>query len=475
MKVSLAPLLKSRHKLPVIVRLAKDLAVVRYAPKVLPAAVPFLNPIDAICEEPPPRFMWSTHYILIALFFILILAAALTRVDTVVVGGGALTTEQPLIPVQAIDRGIVREIRASAGDVVHKGQVLAVLDPTFALADLDTLKSQERAARARIARLEAELSGKPMVLGAQPTQDDLLEADLYRQRQDQVTSRLRVFDEEVKGIEADIRTAESERDSLTKQLVYAKELEAMRRELYQTQNGSKINFLDAQSTLVKTEGDYQSAVNRLAERQHSLESKRAERQNFIDDWRKQETEGLVSARGEAERVHEALAKASLMNDLVIVTAPADGVVLDVAKRSTGSIVSAAEQLFSIVPANQPLVADIEISSADIGYIKAGDQVVVKVQAFPYQRHGWLKGRLLYISEESYPTQGKAGEDGQAPAGAVHHGRVVLESTELHNLPTGAQVIPGMTVTAEIKAGNRSVLSYFLYPLTRGFEESLREP
>ena len=475
MKASLPSLRKVKRALPAALRLAKDLAIVRYEPKVLPAAVPFLNPIDAICEQPPPRFMWSTHYILLALFLTLIAIAAFSRVDTVVLGVGSLTTQSPPITIQPIDRGIIRELRVSAGDAVKKGDVLAVLDPTFARADLDTLKAQERSARARIARLDAELGGKPMVLGAQPSQEDLLESDLFRQRQEQFNSRLRVYEEEVKRVQADLSTAESDRDSLSKQLGYARDMEAMRSELYKSQNGSKLSYLDAQTVLARTERDYQSAVNRLTERQHTLQSKEAERQNFVDDWRKQETENLVSARADAERIHDALAKASLMNDLVVVTAPADGVVLDVAKRSTGSVVSAAEQLFTIIPANEPLVADIEISSSDIGYIKAGDEVVVKVLAFPYMRHGWLTGRLLYISEESYGSGGKTSEDGAAPMGAVHRGRVALDSSTLHNLPKGAHPIPGMTVAAEIKAGNRSVLSFFLTPLTNGLGESLREP
>lgn len=474
MKASLPSLRRVRRSLPAIMRVAKDIAIVRYEPKVLPAAVRFLNPIDAICEQPPPRFMWSTHYFLLALFLSLLTIASLTKVDTVVIGVGALTTQSPPITVQPIDRGIVRELKASAGDIVKKGQVLAVLDPTFARADLDTLKSQERGAKARIARLEAELGGKPMALGDHPSQEDLLESDLYRQRQEQLTSRLRVFDEDVKRVEADISTAESDQQSLIKQLGYARDMEAMRSELYKSQNGSKLSYLDAQTTLLRTERDYQGAVNRLTERRHSLQSKQAERQNFIDDWRKQATENLVSARADADRIRDAMAKATLMNDLVVVTAPADGVVLDVAKRSTGSVVSAAEQLFTIVPANEPLVADIEISSSDIGYIKAGDEVVVKVQAFPYMKHGWMTGHLLYISEESYG--GAPGGENGAPMGAVHKGRVVLEdSSSLHNLPKGAHPIPGMTVNAEIKAGNRSVLSFFLSPLTNGLEQSLREP
>jgi HlyD family secretion protein len=108
-------------------------------------------------------------------------------------------------------------------------------------------------------------------------------------------------------------------------------------------------------------------------------------------------------------------------------------------------------------------------------------VVVKVDAFPYQRHGFLPGRLLTVSEESFPVSGMGGTDGALPkstsqgSGAAHRGRIELIKTELEEMPPGARLIPGMTVMAEIKVGSRSVLSYFLNPVTRVFGESIREP
>jgi len=465
-----------RKNLPAIRRVAKDLMVVRYEPRVLPEAIPFLNPIDQICEQPPPRFMWSSHYILFAMFCTLLVAAAFTKVDVVVIGGGTLATQSPPIVLQPMDRGIVRELLVSPGETVKKGQVLALLDPTFARADLAMVAGQERGSRAQIKRIEAELTGKPYQASANPDQDEITQMSLFQQRTEQYQARLRVFDEDIKSRQANIRTTQDDRDSLAKQLDYARQMEKMRADLYQSQNGSKLNFLDAQTLLVRTERDYQDAVNRLVEQQHDLQSKQAERQNFIEEWRGQLTESLVTARSEADRAHEALSKATLMNNLVEVTAPADAVVLDVAKRSAGSIINAAEPLFTLIPENAPLVADITVSSADIGYIKQGDEVVVKVGAFPYQRHGWLKGHLLYISEESFAMREAGGDPANTKEpGAGHRGRVILDDLHLNNLPQGARLIPGMTVSAEIKVSKRSVLAFFLLPLTKGLNESLREP
>lgn len=454
---------------------------VTYEPKVLPDAVPFLNPIDGICEEAPPRLMWSAHYIILAMFIVMLVAAFVTRVDIVVVGSGSLTTKSSPMVLQPIEQGILREIRVRPGDSVHKGQVLAVLDPTFAQADLAALNDQQQSLRAQTRRLQAELKDEAWQLGETPTRDEKVQYSLFEQRRNFYKSRLRVFDEDIERINSNIKTAEVDGASLAKQLGYAQELENMRGALLQSQNGSKLNFLDAQSLRVRTERDYQDAQNRLIEMRHALQSKQAERQSFVDDWRRQILESLASVGTEADKLTQSLAKASLINDLVMIAAPGDGVVLDVAKRSVGSIIRAAEPLVTLIPSDAPLVADIVINSSDVGHIHAGDDVVVKVDAFPYQLHGMLKGRLTYVGEESTlmndaggEAQGAAAYSGKG-AGAVHRGRVELTSDALRNLPEGAHLIPGMTISAEIKVGSRNILEFFLSPLTRDLSESLREP
>jgi HlyD family secretion protein len=120
-----------------------------------------------------------------------------------------------------------------------------------------------------------------------------------------------------------------------------------------------------------------------------------------------------------------------------------------------------------------------ITSADIGYTKIGNEVKVKVDAFPYQRHGLVEGRLASVSEASFaPGQSSASGESAGPpslGGAYHRARIELVNRDLTRLPEGARLMPGMTVAADVKVGSRTVLSYFLNPITRGLDESLREP
>lgn len=444
---------------------------------VLPEAIPFQDPVDEIMEERPPPYMRSTYYIAVLMFLTMLLVASIVKVDIVVVGTGRLMTETPPIMLQPMDRAIIREINVRPGDMVTKGQVLATLDPTFARADLASLSGQQSSLLAQIRRLDAELNDKPYEPVGAATADDLLQANLYRQRQAQYASQLRMYDEEIQRRRANMKLFEDQRESLQAQLKVAKEVEAMRAAMAEKQIGSKLNHLEAQAGRMRMEQDYTESENRLTELRHDLQSKEAERQAFTDQWRNQILDQLIAARTEATKLGEGISKASLLNDLVVVTAPEDGVVLDIAKRSVGSVMREAEPLMTVVRTNAKIIAEVMISSADVGYAKPGDDVVVKVDSFPYTRHGMLKGKLVAVGEESFASENEfdVKPADRGGGGAYHRAIIDLTTTELENMPEGSRLIPGMTVAGEIKVGLRSVLSYFLTPITRGLNESIREP
>ena len=155
----------------------------------------------------------------------------------------------------------------------------------------------------------------------------------------------------------------------------------------------------------------------------------------------------------------------------MLTAPADAVVLEVAKLSPGSIAREAEAIFTLVPLGTELEAEVQIESQDVGYIKPNAPVHVKVDAFPFQKHGMMEGILRNVSQDSFRRESSASNVGDA----YYAGRVKLKSARLDNMPIDATLLPGMTLSAEILVGKRSVMSYMLWPLTKATSESIREP
>jgi len=389
---------------------------------------------------------------------------------------GRLAADTPPIVVQPMTLSVIRDIRVKAGDIVHTGDVLATLDPTFTEADSLTLRSQRDALRAEIGRLEAELANTPYVLAGE-TAEDVLQHDLYLQRQSQYIARLQGFDEDLDRYQGNITATELNRLSLQNQLEVVKQVEAMRGALYQKQVGSKLNFLDSQASRMHAERENEDISAHLKELQHFRQSSETSRQVFMDEWHRQQLEDLSKAREEFSKVSAGLAKATRLNDLVMLTSPSNGVVLEIAKRSIGSVLNAAEPLVTIVPTDAPLIADVMINSADVGYTKPGDEVMIKIDAFPYTMHGMLAGRLRSIGADSSSPNGAGGDlssVGQG-SGVFHRSRVELTDTKLSGLPPGTHLFPGMSLMAEIRVGSRSVISYFFNPILRGFRESIREP
>jgi HlyD family secretion protein len=179
---------------------------------------------------------------------------------------------------------------------------------------------------------------------------------------------------------------------------------------------------------------------------------------------------LVLSR-ERDSVKEQLQKADKRRRLVTLVSPVDAVVLEIAKLSPGSIVKEAETFFTLVPMNVVLEAEVHIDSVDVGYIKLGDPVHIKLDAFPFQRHGTLDGRVRTLSEDAFrkDTQVKTGGD------AYYMSRVSIDKVNLKNMLENSRILPGMTLNAEIVVGKRTVMSYLVWPLTKGLGEAVREP
>ncbi|MDX7952118.1 HlyD family type I secretion periplasmic adaptor subunit [Lichenihabitans sp. Uapishka_5] len=434
---------------------------------------PPLRDLDEIFDAAPPAAVRFTPYVIMAVMAVTITVASLVKVDIIVTAGGKLAADAPPIVLQPMQLAAIRSLRVRAGDVVHKGDELATLDATLTEADQSVLVSQRDGLRAEIERLEAEIGERAPAFSGR-NQDSVLQWTLYGQRQSQYAGRLRAFDEDIARLHESLAESTANAASLGQQLGIHKQLEDMHGKLFNKQIETRSTFMDATLLRLRTERDKREAEGRLGEQRHGLAAREADRQVFIDQWRAQLLDDLVKARKEMAGVTESLVKADHLNAMVVLRAPADGVVLEVAKRSVGSVLQAAEPLITLLPTAAPLIAEVSIASGDVGYVKPGDAVLIKVDTFPFERFGTLHGRLRAVAEQSLGG-GTAAASGQAPGGLTHLSQVEIDNPVLRDGDTPVRLIPGMSLSAEVKAGSRSVISYFLEPVTRGLHESIREP
>jgi HlyD family secretion protein len=439
-----------------------------------PVIAEFQSDAVELEERVPPRIARLTLYGVTALIGAAVLWASISRIDEVVIAPGKLITTQPTIVVQPLETSIIRTIDVSTGDVVSAGQTLATLDATFSQSDVDQQRAKFSALDAQVKRIEAELEGADYTLLAGGSPDEVLQAQLFGQRRAFYMAHIQNFDQQISGQLAAIASSANQQALLAYRRETLGRIEDARETLYKKDSGSLISFLVARDSRLDVEVELSELRGRAAEAQHTVAKLRADRQAFIEDFRRAAMEQLVELRNQRDTVAEELKKMGLRREMVALVAPADAVVLDLAQRSVGSVVREAEPVVTLVPLNVPLEAEVSISSRDIGRVTAGKEARIKFDAYPFQKYGTASGTVRTISRDAFiPPQQDAAAD---PATlAVFKARVLLTDPRLHASGEPVRLLPGMTVSAEIKVGHRTVISYFLYPLLRGLDSAIREP
>ena len=270
-----------------------------------------------------------------------------------------------------------------------------------------------------------------------------------------------------------LKTGQDEEAVLVQRLETMRSIETMRGTLMAKEVGSKLNLLLSQDARLEVESNLSRVRGNLVDFEHKVEKARADQQVFVEDFRKTAYQDLVETLAKRNSAAEDLKKAELRRQLIILTAPADSIVLEVASRTVGSVVREAETLFILVPRDVPLQAEINIEGKDIGQVVVGQPVRIKFEAFPFQKYGTGSGAVRVVSQDSFAPDPKA-EGGRRATAPYYRVLVDISDAHLRLPPERINMIPGMAVTAELKVGRRSVISYFLYPLLRGLDESIRE-
>jgi hemolysin D len=437
----------------------------------LPAVIDFQSDARKIDERRPPWFARATLYVLVAVIIIAGIWAAVAKVDRIVVAPGKLVTTASTIVVQPLETSTVRSLHARVGDIVRKGDALATLDPTFSEADAGQLRGKVDSLAAQIERLGSELDDR--TYEPQSLDDEArLQSTIWIRRIEQNKAKLASYNQQIRHVEAEITTKSADRAALEVRLGVAKELETMRSVLMDKALGSKVNYLDAKSQRLQVEREILLAVNNMTELEEDMERFKAEKAAYLAEFRQKTAEELVQARRDHDGAAKQLDKAVRRNAVTVLTAPADAIVLEVAQRSVGSVLKEAEALYTLVPLDSPLEAEVSVEGLDVGHVETGGEARLKLEAWPFQKHGTLSGKVRTVTDDTFTPDPKKDGQQQRP---YYKARVEVTATDLRDVPRSFRLIPGMAVTAEIKAGERTILSYFLYPLLRGLDESIREP
>lgn len=442
------------------------------------AVLEFEGPSAAIIAAQVPPLSRATNLLVFLLVVSVLTASALIHIDKIVSVRGRLVGDSPNIVMQPFERTLVESIEVKPGNIVRKGQVLARLNPTFTAADQTSTKDQVDLLSAKAARLDGEARGTAYIPET-PNSHAALEATILAQRRAQYMASLQAYDQRINQLKSEMSGHTRQAIHLRERLGIAKNIVGMREELLKSEYVTKQSALLATDARLELEASVVGAESGASQAQRKVGVELADRNAFIERWNAQISQDLAETRGKLVDAQQRYAKTNLLNQLVVLTAPSDAIVLSVAKLAAGSVASGTEPLIQLVPLDAKLSVEADIAGTDSGYVKAGDEVTIKFDTLPFLRHGTGSGTVRTISADSFTPETNAREGGSSlpgrPSTLYYRAEIALAQLKLHDLPAGFRPVPGMPVTADVKVGTRSVLGYFVDKVLPIPHEGMREP
>jgi hemolysin D len=386
----------------------------------------------------------------------------------------------------------VRAIHVRDGQGVHAGEVLIELDPTMNEAERNHLRSDLASAQLDAARLRAALSGAADPVAefrppeGAPANLVAMQRHFLASQESEFAAKIASLDRQRAQKEAERATIAATIAKLDAMIPLIEQRLDMRRTLMERELGSKIIYVETLQQLVEQRQEREVQQSRYREAEAALATVIETRAQAEAEHGRALSSDLVEAERKAAGLSEDLVKAEQRTRLQALTAPTDGIVQQLAVHTVGGVVTPAQALLTLVPAESQLEIEAMVSNREIGFVRPGQQTEIKIDTFPFTRYGLLRGTVLSVSQDAIvrdrPQEATANKVAGAEASSsepkgqelVYAARVSLDRTRMQIDGNVVNLSPGMVVTVEIRTGSRTVISYLLSPLMRYKQESLRE-
>ena len=453
-----------------------------FDPLALPQAAvhDFAPPLIRLQDAPPSPLGRRVLYLLLALLAGLILWSLLGRLDIVAVAEGKLVPQSFLKIVQPAEGGIVQEILVREGQAVAAGEVLMRMDSRLSEADRRILETDSYRKSLTLARIDAEL-GDAAIRSVAGAPVALVREVEVRYRANRAALEAALAEERAKLERArrEMAAAGQVRAKLAETLPHYRAQDAAFEKLSKDGYAGPLMASDKRRERIEKEQE-------LATQEHLIEAARASMAQsekrlaqIAADYRRQLFAERDDIQGQLDKLVEERAKHSHRQGLLELKAPQAGVVKDIATHTAGTVVQPGTVLLTLVPRDDLLRAEVWVSNQDIGFVRTGQPVKLKLAAFPFQKYGMVEGTVEHVSADAADTsaqgpQGGSGEKSSKAAPLAYRALVALKSMHIGEDGERLALGAGMQTTAEILLGTRSVLEYLLSPVQKAWHEAGRE-
>lgn len=431
----------------------------------------FLPGALEVLETPPNPIGRAVLWTLLAFLGAALVWASIGQIDIVAVASGKVIPRGRVRMIQAADVGVVRAIHVREGTSVRAGQPLIVLDPTVTQADAAQARESLLVAhidRARAQALVAASAGRNPILqlpAVTPseiaqTQQSLLSARLAEHR-----TELAALREERAQRSAELSMVRAEATKLEEQLPLAAEQLASLEKLDKDGLVPRMRVMEVKERVIGLRQDLIIRREETSRNRAALASVERQMNKLESTFRAQALDALSEAEANYRLRAEEVKKADGRSAHTVLTSPIDGIVTQLAVHTLGAVVKPADALLAIVPKGEELMIEAMVLNRDIGFVREGQPVEVKLEAFPFTRYGVIAGTIETVSSDAIDNE---------ELGLVFPCQVRIAQSYVSVGTKRVALAAGFAATAEIKTGHRRIIEYLLSPLARRAQEAGRE-
>ncbi len=422
----------------------------------LPAALE----LEETPASPAGRLMIWT---IVLLFTSGIAWASMGQLDIVTVATGKIIASGHSKQIQAMDIGTVKAIHVQEGQAVRKGDVLIELDDRSARADEQRLSNEKQLLQKEIERLDSLLD---MVNGSIDSADETGHLDQlgHAQWQEYSDSRQSLISIREK-LEVEQKSLQTQVEKYRKLLPIVSKKADNFKKLSNRKLLAEQQYLEAEQQRIEVVHELKTLYARSEENMAGVKEAEDRLQQYISEFKRSLLQRQDETQHRIQVIQQELVKADRRIKLQTLLAPVDGVVQQLVMHTVGGVVSPAQVLMIVVPQQANLEVEAFVENRDIGFVEAGQQVEVKIEAFPFTRYGVIRGEITHLSRDAIADEHK---------GLIYKAQIALHDNQVMVNGRAVALSPGMNVTAETKTGKRRMIEYFLSPLLRAKNESLRE-
>jgi epimerase transport system membrane fusion protein len=405
--------------------------------------------------------------------------AALAPLSSAAIGPGVISVENYRKTVQHLEGGIVREIRVRDGELVAKDQVLLTLDDTQPLAQLEVLRGQLFALLAREARLVAQRDGSSRVAFAQELLDagkDTRAADAMRVQERTFMVRKLAHDGEVVLYQRQIQQLRAKSAGLAAQSKSREQLvdsfEAERADfeaLLQQGYAERQRVREMERSVAQAEGQRSQLVSDIAATELQISETQVKILQLEKELQREVAKELAEVQGELATVREKVRALQDMVQRTVLRAPEAGMVLGLAVHTLSAVVRPGERILDIVPQDEKLVVEAQLSPQDIDQVRIGQVAEVRFPAFKQRDLPRIDGRLISVSAD------RLVDESQGQKMPYYLARVEISAAGIQALADAKlALLPGMPAEVLVNTGERTMLQYLVAPLTHTVARSFRQ-